>query len=268
MLRKPHIVIPKGRGVVLEAPCAHASGTTPTIADGGGKILDDVRVNLLCWGAYWTSEPNGALFQFGQICDGLRHLIEYSPYMAGLSQYRGVKQGRMGVANINNSTPVPNPFSDTDITNLLTSELNRVGGQRTLPTPDETIQRYGGNSVLYFVIPPDGIPCTQPDPAKNRNGSHSFFDLDSMRIYYGWALHNGIQNDPNGAIAILSHELVEACTDPEGTGFQMNAPGICTSDPHAWCEIGDVCNTNGTTLNGLNVRSYWSDTSKACVIPS
>jgi hypothetical protein len=60
----------------------------------------------------------------------------------------------------------------------------------------------------------------------------------------------------------FSHELVEALTDPEGNGIQVNP-----TNPTNWNEIGDVCATTGL-VNGVTVQWFWSQSDRACVIPA
>ena len=90
-------------------------------------------------------------------------------------------------------------------------------------------------------------------------GNIDFFDFDiNDRSHMAWVL--------NGSSAfmssVFSHELVEALTDPEGNGVQVNP-----SNPNNWNEIGDVCATTGS-VNGVTVQSYWSEKDKSCVIPA
>jgi hypothetical protein len=61
--------------------------------------------------------------------------------------------------------------------------------------------------------------------------------------------------------SVFSHELVEALSDPEGNGIQVNP-----TNANNWNEVGDVCQSTGL-VNGVTVQSYWSQTDKACVIP-
>ncbi|MGZ3630400.1 MAG: hypothetical protein ACXWPS_04365 [Ktedonobacteraceae bacterium] len=61
---------------------------------------------------------------------------------------------------------------------------------------------------------------------------------------------------------IFSRELVESCTDPDGSGIQ-----VTPLDPKSWHEIGDVCQGNSDMLNGVRVQAYWSQTDGNCVIP-
>jgi hypothetical protein len=69
----------------------------------------------------------------------------------------------------------------------------------------------------------------------------------------------------DGVINTFSHELVESCTDPLGTGIHVNGTGV-TND-----EIGDTCNNEFgiVQMNGLtcNVQCYWSKVDNACILP-
>jgi hypothetical protein len=70
--------------------------------------------------------------------------------------------------------------------------------------------------------------------------------------------------------AIFSHELVEACTDPEGDAFQ-----IAPANPNNWNEIGDRCEGDFLhkllaftgVIDGIRVQPYWSQRDQDCVIP-
>ena len=61
----------------------------------------------------------------------------------------------------------------------------------------------------------------------------------------------------------MSHEIVEAATDPEGTGF-LGVHGTC--DGKGWCEIADICTSTGV-VDDVAVRSYWSNQAGECIVP-
>ncbi|MDQ1749685.1 MAG: hypothetical protein QOE71_741, partial [Pseudonocardiales bacterium] len=86
-----------------------------------------------------------------------------------------------------------------------------------------------------------------------------WFDLDwNDRSHMAWVLYGSRAN----ISSVFSHELAEACSDPEGNGVQVNP----TNNTN-WNEIGDVCSSTGL-LNGVTVQSYWSQRDQACVIPN
>jgi hypothetical protein len=62
---------------------------------------------------------------------------------------------------------------------------------------------------------------------------------------------------------LVSHELVEVATDPQGGGF-LGAKGTC--DESGWCEIADVCESL-SVLDGVTVQAYWSNRDHDCIAP-
>ena len=58
---------------------------------------------------------------------------------------------------------------------------------------------------------------------------------------------------------------MEACTDPEGSGFTFT--GEADPGTGGWIEIGDVCESYSGVLNGVNVQAYWSQKDRVCVFP-
>jgi hypothetical protein len=64
---------------------------------------------------------------------------------------------------------------------------------------------------------------------------------------------------------LVSHELVEVATDPQGGGF-LGANGTC--DESGWCEIADVCESTWSTVDGVTVQGYWSNQDNECIAPS
>jgi hypothetical protein len=67
------------------------------------------------------------------------------------------------------------------------------------------------NQNLYLVIMPQGV--------SNQNsgfvGEHTYYvDPAGRNVHFGWITNGGTLN---GVTSILSHELVESVTDPEGS---------------------------------------------------
>ena len=66
---------------------------------------------------------------------------------------------------------------------------------------------------------------------------------------------------------VSSHELIEAVTDPDGTGWYDD--GAPSNDQNNCGEIGDICAVGGTqetaTINGFMVQKEWSNKNKACI---
>jgi hypothetical protein len=234
-----------------------ARGAGTTVVDGGGPTLSAVQVQLIFWGASWNANPSPSVASVQRdvttILDG--------PYMSVLDQYNGVGHGALlGTTIVTTSSP-PNPFTDVDVTNLI-SDLLQEG---SLPGPDSN------NQILYCVIMPANVRSKKFVAPNFIIGEHKFFNysvaeptgVQTVTAHWAWLTHNGTSND---LTTVFSHELVESCTDPEGTGIQLNAPGICTANKADWCEIGDVC-TETDLVCGVRVQAYWSARDNACVIP-
>jgi hypothetical protein len=232
----------------------HNAGDAPattTVTNGGGKRLRNAVVNLIFWGDAWqaTPGPNPSLSQVVSDCAS----ILAGPYQVRVAQY-GATAARLGTVFV--SVPGFNPrtnFQTSDVARLVTDAIE--GG--ALPEPDEEV-----TDVLHLVFMPPG---TSPPP--NLGGLHTYalysdydfpFDFDiNQRSHIAWVAFG----TRSFISSVFSHELVEALTDPEGDGVQVD-PTNATN----WNEIGDVCSTRGT-VNGVTVQSYWSEQDHACVIP-
>ncbi|HVT58619.1 MAG TPA: hypothetical protein VHR45_09475 [Thermoanaerobaculia bacterium] len=200
-------------------------------------------MQLIFWGSAWNGEASstkdGVVVAAGQILTG--------PYMTGLAQYRGVGMGSLVGNLVVAATEPPSPFSDTDVEGMISEQI----ANGSLPGPETDDQ------LLYLVVMPSGVQS-----AGSFVGEHSFFSpgAGGVRAHYGWVTHDGTIDN---LTTILSHEIVESATDPEGTAI-LGVAGTCQQE--GWCEIGDVCSSTGV-VNGVTVQSYWSQQDQACIIP-
>src|SRR2546421_7540314 len=138
-------------------------------------------------------------------------------------------------------------FSSDDVSNFLKDLIN----MQTVPGPNDVDQ------LLYCVIMPVGVSSDQ----SNVIGEHFSPDED---ILCAWVMNDGTLDS---VTTLFSHELVEACTNPHGDGYQFDAPGQCSASPINWCEIGDICEGIRDTVNGVVVQEYWSASDSACIAP-
>ena len=227
-----------------------SSAASTSIVDLNGMILNKVQVQLIFWGSVWegnASPSANAVFNAAQT-------VLSGPYMSKLSQYRRIGQGTMLSKLVINPSNPPNPFSTNDVAQCILSLI--TAGK--VPKPEDDQQ------ILYCVFLPVGVNFDQP----NIDGIHSFIynvsysfplDVDLDKVLFAWVMNDGTLNS---ITTIFSHELVEACTNPDGNGFQ-----VTPIDPNNWHEIGDVCEGNSDTLNGVRVQAYWSQSDGGCVIP-
>jgi hypothetical protein len=213
--------------------------------DHGGTVIQFVRVQLIFWGSAWTSNPPPTP-TVAQVTDAINRILS-GGYMTGLNQYRGIGQGYiLGSVTVTSSNP-PNNFTDTQVSNFI-SGLISAG---TIPNLDAQ------NQTLYAVFMPKGINSSN----SNNIGEHTYYtNSGGTRVHFAWITNNGTLSQVS---IIASHEIVESCTDPEGTSVLGDA-GTCSGG--GWCEIGDVCQGTDGTVNGASVQSYWSQSDKACKV--
>lgn len=242
----PQIRLAGQSGVVAARPrrAAPGGGAAPNFQDNGGTIIQIVKLHLVYWGNAWISNPPPNPSP-GQI-DGAADTILASSYMTGLTQYRQIGRGyRSGSTVVSNSNP-PNPFSNNDVGNFVGARIQ----DGTLPPVDLA------NQNLYMVVMPQGAN------SGGFLGEHSFFtDANSHNVHFGWVTNNG---NIDTVTEILSHELVESCSDPEGSAI-LGTAGTCNQG--GWCEIGDVCVGNNDRVDGVAVQRYWSQADGTCIAP-
>lgn len=214
-------------------------------SDNGGAVISIPRVQLIFWGSSWTDNP-APTPSAADITGSITELLS-SGYMTGLQQYRNIGLGYLlGSVTVSTSSP-PNNFADSDVSGLVSSLIS--GG--TIPDLDAT------NQTLYMVIMPQGVNSASAGII----GEHTYYnDSSNRRVHFGWVTNDGTLS---GVTTIFSHELVESCTDPEGTAI-LGTPGTCSGG--GWCEIGDVCQGTDGTVSGVSVQSYWSQKDSQCMV--
>jgi hypothetical protein len=227
------------------APARLAAGGADKFVDNNGPVLQVTQLFLVYWGSAWAANPPPTP-SAGQVTAACSTMVA-SSYMTGLAQYRGIGRGFVrGSAVITTSNP-PNGFTDSQVSNFLDAQLNAG----TVPAPDVD------NQTLYCVVMPKGI---NPSNA-SFIGEHTYYTRSGQRIHFAWVTNSG---NLAALTTIISHELVESATDPEGSAF-LGVAGTCSQS--GWCEIGDVCSST-STLDGVTVQSYWSNQAGACAVPA
>ncbi|MFI1167835.1 hypothetical protein ACH4UM_30625 [Streptomyces sp. NPDC020801] len=224
------------------------AGGAAKFVDNGGQVVQVVQLFLIYWGTAWTSTSPPPTPTSAQITAAAQTMMS-SSYMAGLTEYRGIGRGFVRGSTVISTGSTPNPpnnFTDGQVWNFVNSQL----AAGTLPAPDVD------NQTLYCVVMPPGVSSSGPFA-----GEHNYNTRSGQRIRYAWVTSS---SGLTGYTRILSHELVEAATDPEGTGF-LGVSGTCAGS--GWCEIGDVCSST-STLDGVTVQSYWSNAAGQCVVPA
>jgi hypothetical protein len=225
--------------------------------------LTNVHVQLVFWGAWWNGNPLAT-----QVINAVGNLLA-GPYMTYLAQY-GVHRGDVrGATFVADSEP--GTFSFSSVSNFI---INLLDNDR-LPEPDE------GWPIVFAVIMPinsafQGVspPDTLPLPAgtvSQVNGQNGFVtwddydigDVDNDPAYFLWTGNNGTLSY---ITTVLSHELAEIATDPNG-GNGIRQAG-CTGGS---CQIGDVltvCQNWCDVVRGVTAQAYWSQLDGNGVLPT
>jgi hypothetical protein len=227
--------------------------TVTSTTDGGGHVLMNVEVILCFWGSFWTKTPlpSPSSDDYRTAIDG----ILTGPYMVSLGQYRGVGPGTLIHSEINNSTDPANGYTDADVVAMLKTRLQTTA----MPAP------IAGHNRFYVVILPVGILNSLAQYV----GQHQSFSYNGVTGYYAWVENTGSLTGPACVTKVFSHELVEACTNPNvdtsNDGILVNGVGVADD------EIGDTCNNQfaSVDVNGIqcSVQPYWSKVDNVCILP-
>ena len=247
-LPQGRIHLPGVTGVVaskIGADARPAGGGAAKFTDNGGAVIEIARLQIIYWGAAWSSNP-APTPSSDDVTNAVRLMLA-GPYLTGLAQYRNIGRGHLLGATVIDSSDPPNPFQDSDVSNFINARI----GDGTLPGLD------GANQNLYLVVMPEGVVSTNA----NFIGEHTYYtDGSGNRVHFGWVTNSG---NLDRVTTTLSHELVESCTDLEGSAI-LGVAGTC-SQP-GWCEIGDVC-SSVSDLYGVTVQSFWSENDQQCIVP-
>jgi hypothetical protein len=216
----------------------------------GGALASGAAIQLIFWGSVWNDPATSP--RPNEVAAAVQTLLN-SSYFFGLKQY-GVDQGPLGKTLIVTSPEPPAQISSEDITGLL---WDMIGDK--FPEPDEA----GGHNIYVFFLPPHaGLP--ESFYAAHSNTTHYDFPFKVHRAWYVWI---GWASGLDPIMTSLTHEVVEAYTNPENSGWM-----IPNTDP-AVSEIADICAEHTGSIDGVPVTSYFSfadsrqTPDNACIIP-
>jgi hypothetical protein len=222
-------------------------------AAGAGKTLTNIHVQLIFWGAWWNGNPLAA-----QVEAATANLLA-GPYMSYCAQY-GVRRGRVrGTTFAPDSEP--GTFTATSLFNFL---VNLLDNDR-VPEPDEDwpivyAVIMPANAAFAGLSPPDVLPLAPGTVSQVSGfntqltwGDYDIGDVDNGPAYYLWAGNDGTLDY---ITTVLSHELVELATDPNGSDGVRQVSCAGSS-----CQIGDpltVCQGWCDHVRGVKAQAYWS----------
>ena len=226
---------------IAAAPMARAVGSSTGFVDHHGPVLRATQLHIVYWGFDWT----GTLTPTADRITAAVQTMMASSFMTGLHQYRGIGRGTVRDATTVTAPDAPILFDDDEISDFLEAQFSAG----TVARPDDS------NQDLYLVMTPLGASSRE----RNYAGEHNYYEHSGHRVAFAWITH---QSTLAETTALISHEVVEAATDPEGSAI-IGVDGTC--DRPGWCEISDVCSPIGE-IDGVVVESYWSNADAACVV--
>lgn len=230
------------------------AGSSVTFDDG--PVAGDVSghpLNLIFWGDWWAG-PGSA--KFHELLAKVQAMVS-SPYFSELKQY-GILQAPVLAKSMIVTRPAPPARESTSgmgsaIVDLIRDLIddNNIQDNQDSPKP------------LYMVFMPDGFTLEDPNVLGAHATHYELANTFEGWVWAGWTIPDTV----DATTEVLSHELVETLTDPEGDGWR-------------WCptkgpitEIADGLWVPGSGgfqaayVNDVRVQSYWSNRHNASVIP-
>lgn len=235
------VVITAGASLSVPDTKPPAGGASGKFVDHQGLVLSDVRLDLIYWGSAWSS-AHGAGPKPDQITAAMRTMTS-GPYLAGLAEYRDIGRGTVRGSTMVKTPEPANGFTPDHVKRFLDAQLDAG----TVAAPDA--------QTLYAVVLPPGVASKGAF-----GGMHTYYIRNGRSVHYLWVTES---RTLDSVTRILSHEVVESMTDPQGSGI-VGVEGTC--DQEGWCEIADIC-WESAKVDGVLVASYWSNRTGRCVAP-
>lgn len=232
-----------------------AQASRMALTNYGGPVLKNVQVYPVNWGSGVRCSSN--------IDSGYTTLVGSSIYTSLLPQYSGIGTGTNHATYTDTGAPTGSAVSDAQIQ----TELNRLITAGAVPAP--------GPNNYYPIHFPSGKVITGSDGSRSCVqfcAYHGTYVRNGVNVNYGvipdvgdsgCSGGCGASTQCNNTTSVMSHELVEATTDP-GVGL-----ATVYGPPLAWYnktygEIGDICNAQQATVGAYVVQKEWSNKSNSC----
>jgi hypothetical protein len=212
--------------------------------NGGGYVMDGsapgVPLYSVFWGSYWNT-PGGQAYA-ASLENALNQMFLWSPYLNGLHQY-GVTNPVFvpggTVTAFNSSDPTPG-FDQQWLFNTVQNAISNQG----IPDSDTY-----SNEGIYLCFTTPGIYTSGDSGYHSDDGWHDFLDYDNLKV--AWV---GTDGTLDGTTWVLSHEVAEALTDPQGDAWQV--------DPRNGSNWNEICDNEAQSykyrINGYLMQAYWS----------
>jgi hypothetical protein len=190
------------------------------------------------WGPYWAT-PDGQAQQ-AALENSLNTMFYFNPTLSGLNQYgvhfpAGVSGS--GTVEVNDFSDPVDGFSKSRLDDVVTNAIDNLD----LPEEDDF-----SNGGFYLVFTPPNISAGEPAAAFHTSTFDFDFPFDFDTWHYAWI---GNFNSMDYITNSISHEVMEAMTDPNDDGIRLTNGN----------EIADGEALNYAALvAGHEVASFWS----------
>src|SRR5262249_28849722 len=180
----------------------------------GGPVITAAQVLPIFWGTAWNDAALRA--SADTFRSDLAQLLA-GPYMLGLAQYKNISPATVLSPHFDVSD-APSPLTRSTIDEYLAGLIT-----------SSQIQDFRQNGQLLYLVITSGIGLELARGGWPAGWHQTGILKSGERFHWGWI--------SAASTAIASHEIIEACTDPEvnvaqSIGFQQPQNGI---------EVADIC---------------------------
>jgi hypothetical protein len=237
---------------------AAAHSALPQVQNLGGTVLHTPKVMPISW-MLDPQEP---------VLDRMVQELTGTSYWGITTSEYGVG-ALTGLAPVHMPDPIPATYTDDQVTALISA--NTTGASPAWGAPS--------SSTVYMIAIPKGVPFTDGQGSKccqDYDGYHTETRVGGTIVPYAVVctcpgFDGPSESDDQQLTAVISHELVEASTDP----FPSSRPAYAqTDDAHAvWTivtqgELADMCELNADanvvpTDGTYMVQRTWSNKAAA-----
>ena len=218
-------------------------------------MIGSVQVVPIFWGADWASGSDATL---STQLEGFLDFFVTSPLIDALAEYSTsiqIQRGtRLPSVRVTSSEPgtvsgAGRTVSDAQIQTTLQGWISAS----TVPARTD--------NTLYCIFLPPNVTVTLPGAGQSCTGFCGYHNFVGNVVYavipYATCPSCTVGSGTLDTLtSICGHELAEAITDPILTGW---------SDPNTGNEIGDICFTTTTRINGYLVQTVWSNSRCGCI---
>ncbi len=249
----------------VASPSKNPSCLNPVLAPPAGQTVAKIAPKTHVVSVFWGPGVNALFSDATHGIQAFYRDLGQSEYFAWLSEYGVVSLDTNGTNTTITPTTVFNVTSQGTADAQLQTEIRNQIKAGKLPAPNAD----GG--TIYVVTFPKGAALGALVAA----GVGAYHQQDSLNHQWEYVVlpDQGDTVNLDGATRAVSHEIIEAVTDPDGrTGLR----DVQTPAPGGYCggEIGDICQaaTDNPALpitvggNRWLVQKMWSNVAKGCVI--